>query len=480
VDRRQKNQKIDQAIQGKMVGECEVIPVGRSTCGMFTCLCMLVLAWTGLEGCAHKVDHYARLNQSIDEQDYEFALKLMDASKANYKDRNAVLFYMENGLVAHFAGRYQESNQSLLKAEAHLDELYTRSISKQAASFIFNDNTIPYRGEDFEDTLVNLFMALNYTGLGFIEDALVEARQLDNELNLINSRYADDQKNVYRDDAFIRLLMGVLYEAGNEINDAFISYRRAEEVYRTDYQDNYGVHPPQFLIENLLSAAQALGFEKEMLTIQQMYPGISHPDPDEKRNLAEILIIHYNGLGPEKVERAWVVPVPGGSIVKVAYPQFEKKNYKITRSVARLRHLDNGKTYRFSTQLVEDIGSIAILNLDNHMARIKAKAIARAATKYLIIKAASEEAKEQGGDLVGLMVQLAGNITAALTERADVRYWRMLPDEIRIGRTLVPAGRYDGEIDFVDSGGGVVITRNIKPFLAGSGEKKFIIQRTIR
>ncbi|MBW2201423.1 MAG: hypothetical protein JRF71_11435 [Deltaproteobacteria bacterium] len=463
-----------------MVGECEVIPVGRSICGMFTCLCILVLAWTGLEACAHKVDHYARLNQSIDEQDYEFALKLMDESKASYKDRNAVLFYMENGLVAHFAGRYQESNQSLLKAESRLDELYTRSISKQAASFIFNDNTIPYRGEDFEDTLVNLFMALNYAGLGLIEDALVEARQLDNELNLINSRYADDQKNVYSEDAFIRLLMGVLYEAGDEINDAFISYRRAEEVYRTDYQHNYGVHPPQFLIENLLSAAQALDFDKEMLTIQQMYPSISHPDPDEKRNLAEIFIIHYNGLGPEKVERAWVVPVPEGYIVKVAYPQFEKKNYEIARGVVRLRHLDNGKTYHFSTQLVEDIGSIAIVNLDNHMARIKAKAIARAATKYFIIKVASEEAREQGGDLVGVLVQLAGNITAALTERADVRYWRMLPDEIRIGRALVPAGKYDGEIDFVDSGGGVVITRNIKPFLAGSGEKKFIIQRTIR
>lgn len=463
-----------------MVGECKVIPVSRSTCGMFTCLCMLVLAWTGLEGCAHKVDHYARLNQSIDEQDYDFALKLMDASKKSYKDHNAVLFHMENGLVAHFAGRYQESNQSLLNAEARIDELYTRSISKQAASFIFNDNVIPYRGEDFEDTLVNLFMALNYAGLGLTEDAIVEARQLDNELNLINSRYADDQKNVYREDAFIRLLMGVLYETGNEINDAFIAYRRAEEVYRTDYQHNYGVHPPQFLIENLLSAAQALGFEKEMIAIQQLYPGISHPHPNEKRNLAEIFIIHYNGLGPEKVERAWVVPVPEGYIVKVAYPIFEKKNYEITRSVVRLRHLDNGKTYRFSTQLVEDIGSIAILNLDNHMARIKAKAIARAATKYLIIKAASEEAREQSGDLAGLIVQLAGNITTALTERADVRYWRMLPDEIRMGRALIPAGRYDGEIDFVGSGGGVVISRNIEPFLVASGEKKFIMQRTIR
>ena len=297
----------------------------------FFCLCMVMLALTWAAGCAPKVDHYVQMNQYIYEQDYNSALKLLDENREGYKKRNAALYYMEDGLVEHYAGHYEESNRSLLKAEAILDELYTRSISKQTASFILNDNTIPYRGEDFEDALVNLFLALNYASMGNTEDALVEARQLDNELNIVNSHYEDDQKNVYKEDGFIRFLMGLLYEAENEINDAFISYRRAEKVYRTDYLPNYGVQAPQFLIENLLSSALALGFDKEMDEIQQIYPDIKHPDPDEKRNAAEIIVIHYNGIGPEKVERIWVVPMPDGYIAKVAYPRFEEKKYTISR-----------------------------------------------------------------------------------------------------------------------------------------------------
>ncbi len=444
-------------------------------------LCLLALVCTWLGACAPKLDHYTQLDQYIYQQDYDSALKLMDDSKDSYKERNAALYYMEEGLLAHFAGRYDESNQSLLKAEAILEDLYTRSFSKQVASFVINDNTIPYRGEDFEDAMVNLFLALNYAGQGLMEDALVEARQVDNELNIINSRYEDENKNVYNEDAFIRFLMGVLYEANGEINDAFISYRKAEEIYRTDYLPHYGVGSPQFLIENLLSSGEALDFHTEIAEIQQVYPDISYPNQHAKRNLAEILVIHYNGLGPEKVEGRWVVPMPDGFIVKVAYPKFEQRNYEITHSIVRLQHLDSGKTYRFATVLMEDIGSIAVTSLDNRINRIKAKAVARVTTKYLATKIAANTAEEQAGSaLAGLLVQVAGNIATVMTERADIRHWRLLPDEIRVGRMLVPAGSFEGEIDFMNAGGHVVMSKKITTFTAGSGEKKFITQRTLK
>ena len=112
--------------------------------------------------------------------------------------------------------------------------------------------------------------------------ALVEARKVDNKLNIINSRYAKDKKNVYKEDAFIRFLMGVLYEADGEDNDAFISYRKAEEIYRTDYRQNYGVSPPVILIQNLLSSAKAMDFIEELSEIQQQYSDVTFIQPDEK------------------------------------------------------------------------------------------------------------------------------------------------------------------------------------------------------
>ncbi|MDY6791574.1 MAG: hypothetical protein SWH54_09920 [Thermodesulfobacteriota bacterium] len=445
----------------------------------FLSLLLLLCAGTVIFSCAPKVKHYPVINQHLSNQNYEQALKVIKDHKGDYPKRNAALYYMEEGILAHFALRYKESNESLSRAEQIMDELYTRSISKQTASFFINDNTIPYRGEDFESAMVNLFMALNYVGLGLRDEALVEARKVDNKLNIINSRYPEDKKNVYKEDAFIRFLMGVLYEADSEDNDAFISYRKSEEIYRTDYQQNYGVLPPVLLIENLLSSAKAMDFEVELAEIQTQYSNVAFMPPAQKREMAEIYLIHYNGLGPEKVERRWVVPLPDAYVVKIAYPKFKKRNYQIVRGVTTLKNITSGMSYEFSTILMEHIGSIAVKNLDNRTGRIKAKAIARATTKYLATKASSRAAKREGGALAGLLVQVAGNVASAATEQADTRHWRLLPAEIRVGKLAVPPGEYEGKINFVNASGSIISSRKIEPFTVDRGEKRFMTHRTL-
>lgn len=443
---------------------------------------ILALALIGLLvfSCAPPVKHYVKLNQSLVQQDYPSAIAELKKNKAEYKERNAALYYLEEGLLYHFASKYQQSTQSLAKAEGIMDELYTKSISAQAASFLINDNTIPYRGEDFENALVNLFMALNYAEAGQREEALVEARKVDNKLNVLNSRYADDKKNVYKEDAFIRFLMGILYEADGEVNDAFISYRKAEEIYRNDYAHNYGVSAPRLLIENLLSTGKELDFNEEVATIQASYPDVKYMDPAQKKNMAEVYCIHYNGVGPEKVEKRWIVPMPDGYIAKIAYPEFQKKNYQIHHGDVFLRHVATGDAYQFDTVMMEDIGSIAVTNLENRLARIKLKAIARATTKYLATKTASKVAEDQGGAMFGLLVQVVGNVAAAASEKADLRHWKMLPAEIRIGRAIVPPGEYEASIRFLNAGGREISKRQLPNITVRAGEKKFLSDLTLQ
>jgi len=55
----------------------------------------------------------------------------------------------------------------------------------------------------------------------------------------------------------------------------------------------------------------------------------------------------------------------------------------------------------------------------------------------------------------------------------------LLPAEIRVGRTAIPAGEYSGKIDFVDSGGYVIGSREIARFSVKKGEKRFFIHRTL-
>jgi len=442
-------------------------------------LFFLVVGFFLFFSCAPSIKHYPRIDQYLLTQDYDSAYKLVEKSKETYAERNAVLYYLDEGIISHFAGRYKESNQSLAKAESIMEELYTKSISKEAASFLISDNTIPYRGEDFERAMLNLLMALNYAGLGSWEDAVVEARKVDNKLNLINSQHAEGKRNVYKEDGFVRFLMGTLYEAEGEINDAFISYRKAEAVYRADYLPNYGVSPPTILVEDLLTSAHAMDFHEEMAEIKRQYPDVAFTDSARKKEMAEVFFIHYNGLAPEKVERHFLVPMPDGFVVKIAYPKFVKRSYRISHGEITLSNAGSGRSYRFPTVLMEDIASIAVLNLENRINRIKAKAIARATTKYLASKGASKVAEEKGGKLLGLVVQASASIASVATEQADVRQWRLLPAEIRVGRSLIPPGEYGGRITFVGSGGTVIGSREIAPFSVKKRAKRFFMYRTL-
>lgn len=445
----------------------------------------LLLALIGallIGGCAMATGHYAQIDQYLLQDNYNDALTVMNKNQDTYDERNAALYNMEVGVLAHYANRYEESNRNLGKAEIIVDELYTRSVSKQAASFIINDNTIPYRGEDFEDAMLNLFMAMNYCGLRQWEDALVEARKVDNKLNIINNRYEDDQKNVYKEDAFIRFLMGVLYETEGEINDAYISYRKAAEIYRSDYQPHYNVTAPDFLIENLYFAARALDFKQEVEEIARQYPQIVSAISADKDRMAEVYFIHYNGKGSEKIEESWVAPMPDGYVLKVAYPKYQRRHYSVAYGEVLLQDQNAGNRYSGRTELMENIDSIARMSLKNRLGRIKAKAIARATAKYLATAAGAKAVADNNstyGAALSILVKTAGNIASAMSEQADTRHWRLLPAQIRVGRILLPPGMYSGQIEFVDENGNTLYSRDIRTFKIKAGQKHFVSYRTL-
>jgi hypothetical protein len=221
-----------------------------------------------------------------------------------------------------------------------------------------------------------------------------------------------------------------------------------------------------------------MDFQEEISEFQRKYPGVNYMNPAEKKEMAEIYCIHYNGLGPVKAEKSWLITMPDAYVAKIAYPIFERRGYQVSQSEITLKNLASNSSYQFTTVLMEDIGSIAIMNLENRMGRIKTKAIARATTKYLVTKASSKAAKDQGGSMLGLLVQVAGNIASVATEQADIRHWRLLPAEIRVGRVVVPPGDYEGKIEFVHSNGGVVSSRRIERFKVQAGEKRFLIYLT--
>ncbi len=409
------------------------------------------------------------------------ALHVLENQPQAYGAQNELLYILDRGMVLHLAGRYKESIAAFEQAKRKIDQLYTQSISKLAGSWVVNDYTVPYRGEDYEHVLVNVFQALNFAALGEYEEALVEARDVDAKLYLINRQYPEGQKNVYREDAFVRFLMGILYELtgdARDLNDADVSYRQALQIYERDYGPNYQVAVPLILKENLLSVSQRFD-PAAFRQYRGRFPDAHFFSLEDKQKNAEVYLVQYNGLGPLKIQNTFPVVLPDGYAVKLAFPRFSERVVE-TASSRLLAQSDNGPGVSAPSELGEDIQAIAQKNLDNRRLRIYAKAALRPAAKYFLEKSQEGRVRDQWGETGTYVYRGLAGIYNVYSEQADLRTWQTLPAQIRLSRLILKPGDYALRVETVDASGRSVETIDLGRAALQAGQKRFYLIRTAR
>jgi len=397
-----------------------------------------------LSSCANVSKVQPKIVNLAATQQFEYALKTLDRDSRHYGENNALLYLLDKGLLLHYARQYQESITVFEQARQKYEELYTQSVSRMAGSLLWNDATLPYQAEDFERVLINIFQALNYLMLDNPDEALVEARDVDSTLSAINAQYQSDQKNVYKEDAFARFLMGILYEQGksfSRINDAFISYQKAFEIYENDYASLYNLSSPELLKENLLSTAAVIdpvAYKK----YRRKFPATASLPFNKNKTTSEVYLLQYSGFSPIKVEDSIPLPLPDGHIVRLSFPRYQKKYFKDKHNyfIAKAK---TGKVVTTELELGQDIEAIAIKNLGDRKARIIAKSVARSAGKYFFTKNQVEKVREKHGKKMERLVLIASNLYAYFSEQADLRSWQTLPAHINIARLILEPGEYD-------------------------------------
>jgi len=342
--------------------------------------------------------------------------------------KGSLLYYLELGTIQHYAKDFKRSNHNFEDAENLIEELYTRSISKQTAALFTSENIKPYRPEDYENVLINYYRAFNYFYLNDLEDATVEARKVDEKLERLNDKYK--KKNAYRDDAFMEFISGVFHEMSGEYNDALISYKKSYETFKRDYAKYYGICVPEFILESIKRMSIVTGIELFDESIDSI-----KANPDD----GVLLIILEYGLIPQKRETftdLWVKTRKGRTkLIRVAFPYLPDTTISLPSIKAKLGNL------ALPIHEVEPIYKIAERNLKDKMDRIVAKAMLRAAVKYgTEAKIESELRKkyENLSDIAGFFI----NIFNVFTERADTREWATLPATILVGYQEVPPGNY--------------------------------------
>jgi len=350
-------------------------------------------------------------------------------------------------------GQYEESNSYFEKAFL-FGEDYRINYARETASYLTNPNVTIYKGEDHEHLMLLYFKALNFLKLNRYEQALVECRRLTIRLQQLSDRY--DSPTRYRRDAFIHTLMGIIYQANSDWNNAFIAYRNALEVYDEDYTRMFGITAPEQVKKDLLTSAWKAGFRDEFEYYKSAF---GWPEFTVGTNHAELVFFWHNGLGPVKDE--WsinflirregdvfvfyndrlglVFPFPVADendrkalsqmqVFRVAFPKYvERPLYFSEASITT-----NGAT--FPLQLVEDINQIAFKSLQERMMLEFSKALIRAALK----KATEYTARKEDEGLSAMI-----GVINAMTEKADTRNWQTLPHSIYYSRIPLKEGNND-------------------------------------
>lgn len=400
-------------------------------------------------------------------------------------------YLMELGLVLREGGQLDRSNETFESAEVLIDELFTRSISKEALAFLTSDETIPYSGEMWERVLVHYYRAMNYVDLGRYDDALVECRKINHRLKVWTD--SEDDPPTYVTDAFAQYLTALLYEAGGDLNDAWVSLRLADSAY-VAYETAYGVPAPRALKRDMLRLAKLLGFRDDVTRLKERWPDVEPPADERIRGQGEVIVFWEEGFIPAKVQRDILVPILkhddradrvvfartlSGRVIahpvyddaeldyllRIAVPDFPPPDPNAARGWARLSAA--GDSAR--SEIAQDLDAIARHGLDDRMGSILFRTILRGLAKFAVTRGIEKKKGETAG--------LLANLFTAVTEKADTRGWITLPRAIHVVRLFVPPGTHDLTLE-CHAGDGATETVTFEAVSLGAGEVRFLTHRT--
>jgi len=403
-----------------------------------------LLLFAVLTSCASNPRAYAKIDEKVQHGEFDEAVAALDARRkvrgTIYSARNNLLFYLDRGMVLHYADRFSPSFTDLHNAERLIEEAFTRSITQEIGTFLLNDNVREYRGEDYEDLYINVFNALNFHGQNNLESALVEIRRMNEKLNVLADRYQRAARRVVESNEHLDPRQ-LPIESSRFSNSALARYmgvlfhraRGNPDSARIDHQ--------------------------ELLQAFRLAPNIyNHPIPSSIQHelsippdMARLNVIAFTGLSPIKVERNILIPLPfafPNNSARIAIPVMIERAQTVTRTEVLL---SSGQSFRL--ELLENMSAVAMETFKSSQGLTILKTSARVITKAAASAIAAQRTRREQGDGLGLLAGALGRVLTEVSESADIRISRYFPSRALVGGINVPPGTYTVTVNFYGRSG---------------------------
>ena len=420
-----------------------------------------------LTGCASlrtNKSHYAGMDSLLKKGNYTSAITQIETAKTEkkaYSYKNRVVYYLDMGMLLHWKGDYQQSNEMLEKAERAIEENFTKSVTRAAASFVGNDNLLAYAGEDYEDIYLNVFKALNYFELGKNDEAFVEMRRMNNKLVLLESKYDKmaqelnkakeanktfkPGKSTFQECSLGRVLSLLLYRDDFKWDDMRIDQEKIDRGWKLQPKI-YSFPKPDFspLVERLPP-------KKARLDVFA-FSGLA---PDKKaatfyihteENVIILAGTKEDYLGNQMLSGGNVLywdEIPAGYHFKFQLPRMRRKGSNVKRVEVQISKQGN-----YALAELDSLENVAIETFKIKQPMIYLKTIIRAVIKGLAAEQGKEKMTQNMDGLTGFFVRIAADIAVDITENADLRTSRFFPAKAYLREVHLDEGTYEITINY--------------------------------
>ncbi len=419
--------------------------------------------------------------------------KAFETYKLKVKSTQRVDELLNLGLLALESGDFATAQSALSQADNLAEDRLTKSLSREAAGLAVSDRVRAYQGTTMDKALIHYYRALAFLGQNDVSSAVVEGRRIATYLEVS----ARESKHTFKDDAYLQWFSGSLYESFGQVNDAWISYKRARELYA----DFYGVPAPSYLCPVTLAAARSVGHDESETELAKLCPDAA---ASLKPGYGRVVVICEAGIAPPILEQNLVFPIFTSDntnwaddearwryadevshrgdgynygnntklkyLLRVAMPYYSDDYRGTSVASVVIRGTDSAEV---RAELAENMGAMLRQDLKDRYPSILVRAIVRAIIKY-----SAKEAAEQAGDkqdkVLGSILGAAVNAAGALSEAADTRSWETLPDRVYAADFQLPPGEHTLRALFQDAAGTALYRHDFPAVTVNAGEIVFL------
>lgn len=393
---------------------------------------LALAAVTLLSGCSMFRSYDTELqatNQQLATGNVDGALTLLE--KNNTGDDKDLLYFFEKGELLRAKGDLTGSQTAWRSADLQVykwEESVKFDSEKylaQFGSFLVNDKVRRYEGYDYEKVMLTTQMALNLLALNDFDGARTEIKKT-HEREGVTTQMKDLRgypvealdapevvglKNSYQS-AFSHYLAGFVYEALGEKDLAAPGYRKAAEL-----------RPNTPLLEQAL------------LDLDNAKVGADETD---------VLIVVQSGLAParDSIRLPLPIPIDGHLVITpLSFPVIKADTSTATFAQIGVDGQQQNLTALNSTT------AMSRRALRDDMPGIILRTTVRAVTRGV-----AQNNLNKTNPMAGLVLGIA----SAVTEGADTRTWRTLPDMTQVTRLRLKRG--DHQVSLPNALGGTLVT----------------------